>query len=58
MKENKNKKTLYWPVGNTEKGFKIVTRHPRKDSRDGVIEPKESYEDAQRWIALQWLLKD
>lgn len=47
------KKIWFWVVGDTNKGFKVVTRRPRSKH---VNEPHPTREGAEKWIALQWLL--
>ena len=47
------KRKLYWVLGDTNKGFKIVDKKPRTKY---VPEPFESIENAQRWMALEYLL--
>lgn len=49
------KKELFWVLGDTEKGFSVVTKKPRTKV---VPEPFESYEATQRWIACQYMLRD
>jgi hypothetical protein len=49
------KKTWYWVVGDTTKGFKIYSKIPRTNF---VPEPFENLENAKRWIAMQFLLAD
>jgi hypothetical protein len=52
MAKGKAKK-WHWVTGNMEKGFKIVTTKPRGWL---VREPHETNEQAQRWIAMEFLM--
>lgn len=53
MKATNQSKKLYWVLGDTKRGFKIVDKMPRGKF---VPEPFDNMKNAQKWIALQFLL--
>ena len=46
-------KKWYWVLGDTNKGFKIVSKLPRTKY---IPEPFDNLESAKRWIAMEYLL--
>ena len=48
-------KKLYWVLGDTQKGFRIVGKRPRTKF---VPEPFDNLENAKRWMAMEFLLRD
>jgi hypothetical protein len=48
-----NKQKWYWVLGDTKKGFKIVSKKPRTKF---VPEPFDNIENAKRWIAMEFLI--
>ena len=51
MKIKENKTTWFWVTGNTNKGFKVVTKRPRTKH---INEPHSTMKGAQVWIANEW----